>query len=65
MKVGSGERYVILAVERDGLARPMSMNLVLREGDVASVAIHLPEKAEALEALGPLGWRPSEGPEIA
>jgi hypothetical protein len=43
----------------------MSMNRVLREGDVASVAIHLPEKTEALEALGPLGWRPSEEPEIA
>ena len=63
MKIGSGERYVILAVERDGFARPMSMNRVLREGDVASVAIHLPEKTEALEALDPLGWRPTEGPE--
>jgi hypothetical protein len=53
---GSGERYVILAVERDGLVRPMSMRLRHREGDIASVAIHLPEAREALGALESLGW---------
>lgn len=58
---GSGERYVILALERDGRVRPMSMNLSLREGDVAQVAIHLPEAREAVAALESLGWSVAPG----
>jgi voltage-gated potassium channel Kch len=55
---GSGERYVILTVERNGFARPMSMGLSPREADLATVAIHIPERRDALEALASLGWRP-------
>jgi NhaP-type Na+/H+ or K+/H+ antiporter len=58
---GSGERFVILALERDGLLRPMSMNLTPREGDVAQVAIHLPEAREAVAALEALGWSVAPG----
>ncbi|HIF22246.1 MAG TPA: hypothetical protein EYQ27_10150 [Gemmatimonadetes bacterium] len=58
---GSGERYVILALERGGQIRPMSMHLSLREGDVAQVAIHLPEAREAVAALESLGWSAARG----
>jgi len=58
---GSGERFVILALERDGLLRPMSMNLTPREGDLAQVAIHLPEAREAVAALAALGWSVAPG----
>ena len=57
---GSGERYVILTIERSGFARPMSMGLTPQPGDLAAVAIHLPERREALEALGSLGWGVAE-----
>jgi len=48
---------VILTIERSGVARPMSMGLTPQPGDLAAVAIHLPERRDALEALGSLGWR--------
>ena len=35
----------------------MSMGLTPQPGDLAAVAIHLPERRDALEALGSLGWR--------
>ena len=52
----SGERYVILTVERGGKTRPMSMNFRPEEGDIATVAIHAPEIDEALRILGTQGW---------
>jgi hypothetical protein len=62
---GSGERYVILTAERSGFARPMSMGLSPQAGDLATVAIHIPERRDALEALGSLGWEvvADDGPE--
>jgi hypothetical protein len=51
-----GERYVILAIERGGKAMPMSMALVPRRGDEATVAIHKPDHEEALRLLEAAGW---------
>ena len=62
---GSGERYVILMLERDGFARPMSTGLEPREDDLATVAVHLPEAREALEMLESLGWAAATDPEAA
>ena len=39
----------------------MSMNLAPREGDVAQVAIHLPEAREAVAALESKGWSVAPG----
>lgn len=50
------ERSVILTVQRSGRVRPMSADLKPREGDVASVAIHIPDRPEALAALAAQGW---------
>lgn len=54
---GSGERYVILAIDRDGDVRPMAADLVPRSGDEATVAIHTPDHDEALRALEAIGWK--------
>ena len=54
----AGERFIVLAIERDGVTRPMSTRLGLRPGDWASVALHAPERGEAVEALVGLGWVP-------
>ncbi|MEO1065668.1 MAG: hypothetical protein AAFZ07_30015, partial [Actinomycetota bacterium] len=53
---GSGERYVILAVERNEKAEPMSMRFEPRRGDEATVAIHVPDREEALRLLDERGW---------
>ncbi len=53
---GGSERFIILAVERGGVARPMATRFALEAGDCASVAVHTPERDGALEALAALGW---------
>lgn len=53
---GSAERYVILALARGGQVRPMAMDLVPRKGDVATIAIHQPDREQADRALEAAGW---------
>ena len=59
---GRGEQYLILTVERAGSVRPMSMGFSPREGDSASVALHLPEAEEATAVLAAAGWVPVDPP---
>jgi hypothetical protein len=54
-----GERFAILALRRDGKTLPMCMGLEPREGDVAAIAVYLPDREEADRLLGELGWRPA------
>lgn len=53
---GSGERSVILAVERSEKVVPMSGAYKPRRGDEATVAIHVPDREEALRQLEAAGW---------
>jgi len=57
--VGLDERYVMLVVERDGATVVMDANWVFREGDRVAVAIHMPEREDAIRALASRGWRPA------
>ncbi len=50
------ELFVILAIRRGKRAFPMSLGFEAREGDVASIALHAPEREEALRLLGEIGW---------
>jgi len=51
-----GERFVILAVEREDEVFPMSMSFEARKGDVATIAVHTPERDDAISVLENLGW---------
>jgi hypothetical protein len=53
---GPGERYVILTIERGGKVSPMAKSFVPRRGDEATVAIHTPDREEALRLLHAAGW---------
>jgi NhaP-type Na+/H+ or K+/H+ antiporter len=59
----AGERFVILAIRRGRSTRPMSVDFKIREGDVASVAVHAPEREEAHRILQQLGWEPAAAPD--
>jgi hypothetical protein len=50
--------FVILAVERAGRWQLMHPGFAPRPGDVAAVALHEPEAAEACARLARLGWAP-------
>jgi Trk K+ transport system NAD-binding subunit len=52
----SGERFVILTVRRDERILLMSLGFELREGDVAAIAVHVPEREEAQRLLAEMGW---------
>lgn len=56
---GLSERYVAFAVERDGERRVMHARWRLRAGDVLAVAIHAPEREDALRELAELGLEPA------
>jgi len=56
---GLDERYVILVVERDGATFVMDARWVSREGDRVAIAIHVPEREDAIRALMNLGWQPA------
>ena len=56
---GSGEAFVILAIERGGVTHPMSMAFEPKPDDGANVALHIPERDEALATLASRGWLPS------
>lgn len=53
---GLSERLVILTVVSDGETRAMRRGRTHREGDVAAIAIHLPEREDALRDLANQGW---------
>jgi NhaP-type Na+/H+ or K+/H+ antiporter len=52
----SGEKFVLLARHRGDTAEPISMRLSFSKGDEATVAIHTPEREEALRTLEAMGW---------
>lgn len=56
---GLSERFVILSRVRDGKTFVMYAGWEHREGDVIAVAIHLPEREEALRDLANHGWEPT------
>jgi NAD(P)-dependent dehydrogenase (short-subunit alcohol dehydrogenase family) len=51
-----GERFVILAVQRGERLLPMSTEFEPREDDVAVVAVHVPDFADADRILRARGW---------
>ena len=54
-----GERFVFLCVRRGEQTLPMYASLEPRPGDVASVAIHVPERERADQELCEAGWPPA------
>ncbi len=63
---GAADTYVVLAVEEGERWTPMHADRELRPDTLAAVAIHGPDEAKALEALGRLGFVPvEEAPEAA
>ena len=52
----ASERYVFLAIEQGGRIKPMSSQDVPTAGDRAIVALHLPDRSEALQTLADEGW---------
>jgi NhaP-type Na+/H+ or K+/H+ antiporter len=52
------ERFVILVVERDGATFVMDGKWSFRAGDRAGIALHTPERDDALRALAARGWQP-------
>ena len=41
----------------------MSAGFKFREGDVAAIAVHVPEREEALRLLAEMGWEVQAQPE--
>jgi NhaP-type Na+/H+ or K+/H+ antiporter len=54
---GLDERYVMLVVERNGTTLVMDAKWTFREGDRVAIALHVPEREEAIRALASRGWR--------
>jgi NhaP-type Na+/H+ or K+/H+ antiporter len=54
---GLDERYVMLVVERDGTTVVMDAKWIFRDGDRVAIAIHVPERADAIRALASRGWK--------
>jgi NhaP-type Na+/H+ or K+/H+ antiporter len=54
----SRELFVIVSVRSGSHVSPMRRGYSVRPGDVASVAIHAPERDAALELLAAQGWEP-------
>ena len=57
----AGERFILLAIRRGDAVFPMSSHHTPREGDVATIAIHEPDRAEAEEILAERGWEAVPG----
>ncbi|MFQ5513339.1 MAG: cation:proton antiporter [Myxococcota bacterium] len=53
----SGEAFVMLAIRRGSSAFPMWAGFTPRVGDRATLAVHKPERGEALAALRRIGWQ--------
>lgn len=56
---GMSERFVLLTVERDGKTFVVDGRYKFRDGDRIAVAIHRPEREEALRELAAQGWTPA------
>ena len=54
------ESYVIVAVRRGSRVFPMSVGFALKDGDLATVAVHSVDVDEAHEHLAGLGWLPAD-----
>ena len=54
----SRELFAIVAVTQGDRVFPMRMGHQLRQGDVAAIAIHKPDHAEAVQVLRRFGWHP-------
>lgn len=54
------ESYVIVAVRRGSRVFPMSVGFALKDGDLATVAVHSVDADEAHEHLAELGWLPAD-----
>jgi hypothetical protein len=62
---GLSERFVILSIVRRGATEAMRAGRLHRAGDIAAVAIHLPEREDALRELARQGWSPApEDPRV-
>ena len=59
----SKELFAMVTLTRGGRVSPMRMGYEFRAGDVAAVAIHVLDHAEAVEALERLGWSPAAATE--
>jgi Trk K+ transport system NAD-binding subunit len=55
---GLSENFVILAVERGGETSVMNSRWRFKPGDRIAVALHLPEREDALRGLAAQGWTP-------
>lgn len=53
------DAYIILTYHRGKECSPMYASFEAKEGDEASVAVHIPEEDSARETLEALGWVPS------
>jgi len=56
---GMSERFVMLTVDRDGSTFVVDGGWAFREGDLVSVALHAPEREDALRELAAQGWHPA------
>jgi len=54
-----GERFVVLTLRRGESAFPMSAGSTPRPGDVATVAVYLPERERVASMLRERGWEPA------
>ena len=61
---GLDERFVILAVEREGATFVVDGDWVFRDADKAAVALHLPERDDALRTLADCGWELGEDEKV-
>ncbi|MFK7895578.1 MAG: cation:proton antiporter [Myxococcota bacterium] len=61
---GLNERFVILSIVRDGKARVMDTKLAFQDGDEVAVALHLPEREDALRDLGLQGLTRIDRPDV-
>ena len=55
----AADAFLVLVVERADTRMPMHADLELKADDRAQVAVHLPERDHAEEALARLGWQPA------
>jgi NhaP-type Na+/H+ or K+/H+ antiporter len=55
---GNSERSVLLALHRRGRTQVVDARMDFQAGDVVAVAIHSPERGDALRELAVWGWNP-------
>jgi NhaP-type Na+/H+ or K+/H+ antiporter len=62
---GNSERSVLLALHRRGRVQVVDARMDFEVGDVAAVAIHEPERTDALRELADWGWQPAPDDSVA